>query len=508
MREIEVRFDKKVKRLFGDNLFYKDFCLQHMKYFNSFMELDESINIEDIINFINKNESFLIDNLMKNTKYKIEVLTRDGIVYWTEVDKINANYLRKIFYNIKKHNFGSDELNTLLEIIKFINLYGLDNHNTNIILNNRINLIVDNPRLVGDGDTLISEDEQLKKTDILLRWNSKCDNKILDHIFLLELLYERIKKLLSSNSEELTPYKAKLNEMLKVCDLAIKVRDENVDVTDDIKKQINNLFEEYELINKRALIELISGDEYNLVHFVPTDEVNYQIIQNEVIDVAKKANIEYADMNEDKQRDYKRCKEMDTEEQDKFIRSYIKECKRKIEKRYPITIKIFKNFYSKKMSKYLLYYNNIFNNFPLTRISMNIPKFDDTYMIELLSPTNNDFSCSLISSDSIYVHRRRTVGVSIVPINESSFKSINPYYTKNIFEYDFRRDSVPYIEVIERLENENGVNETVLDATKCIVKSVIVTSDDPNSLMRAEHLSKSYGVPIEYYLESKKSRRV
>lgn len=482
MSDIIKKFEDKINRLFSNDELVKQMILDS-DYLSDFLELDDNIELDDLISFISNYEDNIINNLLVNETFKDKLLTENGVIYRTKESKINKRYLQSLFEKLKNKKFNFEVAVFMLEIIKFINLYGINRNQEYIknILDNKINIIVNNVSLASDGDTLLSKSEKLDRTNILLNWNEKCEDGIIENIFLLELLKERLEKLYNSDRLELEAYKSKLSDLLNTCLLAISIRDNDVLPSIEDKKKINSLFSDYEKINKELMINLLNCHEYILIHFVQTNEVEYEIIDNQVINCNEKGNDEESTFN--------------NEQNNCFINSYIENCIGNIEielnEKFDINNQIHKNM----LRKYLVYFNNIFNYKPLTRIPMNICETNNGFR-KCIRQSDNRLSCSFNSLNCINPHLNRSVGLIVKPLIPSAIISMSYGYTSKKYFSDFRNDSVTCLDLIEILDKHICVSEIVLDTSYCQVVGVVLLDENENSLLRAEHLSKSYGVPI------------
>ena len=149
-------------KLFG-NISDYSVIEDNYEYVENIFDLDEKINVDDIIDFINSYEDAIINNLLSNEEFKDKILKEGNIVYRNKEKKITKDYIKNIINNIRNIIFDKDSICVIMEVISIINLYGIDNVEIKNILNNHINIIVENVDLVSDGDIDLDKDEKLKK---------------------------------------------------------------------------------------------------------------------------------------------------------------------------------------------------------------------------------------------------------------------------------------------------------------------------------------------------------
>jgi hypothetical protein len=186
----------------------------------------------------------------------------------------------------------------------------------------------------------------------------------------------------------------------------------------------------------------------------------------------------------------------------KFIDSYLEKVVKLIEKTLNTKFNLNNEEHRYLLEKYLDYYNKVFNNRPLDRLPINSFEVGRGYK-RYVRPRNKRLSTSFIKKENIISHLDRKVGLVIEITSPDAIKTTSIGYTSESDYEIFEEDSVSLADLIYQTD-EDGVNETCLDITKCAVKYVILVGNDPKNIKRAEDLAESYGVEIKSF-ESNKS---
>lgn len=479
MKTIE-EFDEVIKLLFNNDQEIRHLII-NSDNINDFLDIIDTISMDQIVSFINKYRTSLIDHFMKDELFKNELL-KDGIyIYRNKIDKINEDYLEKLIININKREYTKDEIILLLEVISIINLNGLElNEN---ILKNDIYLTIKNIDLVSDGDRILNINEKRSKTDTLLRWVNVFGNSIVQNVFNIDTLNERVLELLSID----TNYENELNEILNSINVAKKFISEDIIPTEEEINKVNNMFNMYEEINRKLIVGAISTDKFYLLHFVQSNDVNYVLTDEGIIDINQQEETKEAEFNKEKN--------------DSFIASYINNINVSLMDQ-GIMPDITDPEYRRIISEYLEEFNRVLNTSPLERIPIDVDEVKDYKHI--IRPASPRLSCSISRLDNIKPHLDRSIALVIKPRETSSILTTSYGYSTRKDYKSFKDDSVSYVGLKETMDNEKQVNETVVDSTKCNCIGVIVLSNDPVVLKRAENIANNYKVNLYNLSEERK----
>ena len=475
-------YEEIFERLFKTKNIDEELRKLDSKYLNALFD-DNTLTYEKLILFINKHKSELIECALNDNSLIYDILSEDRIVDTTRKQLITKEYLENLINKINNKEFDSKTITLYLYIMQIHNLF-VDRYDENtlkeILKLNLLSILNKNALLSKEGRNIFRIEEKKELADKLITWNIKCGKKILPYIFQLETLKEYITTLLNSNEvKNSQDYKRKLSNLLKICEYGIVVRDTDVIPTKEEVEQINNLFDNYDLINKSILIDALNKDSVRLVHFIRDNEVDYQLVGNDIIDMSNKKNNEY-----------------DLKQAEFFINSYYEYIKSAIEKQTGKRFDI-NNFVMRLMLKKCLdYYNRIINYRPLDRMPIKKRETGSDFR-EYIRETDGRLSCSLISSmtEEPPTHLDRKIGLIIRPKREAIISTSLGYTSEKDF-YDFKNDSVPCTEIFERLGTSKFVNETCVDVSKCEVVGVLLLSDEKDVVKRAKKIAEEYNAKI------------
>ena len=447
---------------------------------------DETVTYEMIVSFINKYKNELIECALNDNVLINNILQDNRIVDTTKKSLITKEYLENLINKIETRDFETKVVTFYLYLTTIHNLFEkkYDEQTLKEILNLNLVPILSNIRLLTtDGDTILKNDQKLELTDKFLSWNKKCGNKILPYIVQLEILKEYITKLMNSDQvKNNNDYQNKLFNLLKICEYSIIVRDTDVVPSKEEVEQINNLFNNYDYINKSIIVDSINVGNTMLVHFVRDNDVNYQLVGNEIVDTSNKKNNDF----DDNQSEF-------------FINSYYQYAISAIEEKTGESFDINNPEMREQLNKLIVQYNNIINYRPLDRLP--IKKREASIDLRTyIRATDNRVSCSFINSEEIKTHLDRKIGLIIRPSVEAIMSTSMGYTSEKSF-YDFKYDSVPCTEIFSELEKGKFVNETCVDASKCEVVGVLLLSDEKDLVERAEKIAASYNTKIIRYIK-------
>ena len=444
---------------------------------------DDTLTYEKLISFINKYKNELIECALNDNILIENLLYEDGVVDTTKKSLITKEYLEELMNDINNKEFKPKALTFYLYLMHIHNLFAnkYDENTLKEILNLNIVSILDNPHiLTEDGDTLLEKDKKLELTDKLLAWNKKCGKEILPYIFQLETLKEYITELINSNQvRNNKDYENKLLTLLKICEYSIVVRDTDIIPTPEELKQINNLFSNYDSINKSIIIDSINTGSVTLVHFIRDNEVDYQLVGEEIIDMSGKNNNNF-----------------DSDQSDFFIRSYYEYVISTIEEQTGKKFDMNDLEMRKLLKEKITHFNNIINNKPLDRLP--IKKRETSHNLRTyLRETDSRLSCSFVPNleDMPATHLDRKIGLIIRP-TKAAILSTSLGYTSEKSFYDFKKDSMPCTETFSKLTTKQFVNETCVDASQCEVVGVLLLSNEKDIVERAEKVAAAYNVEI------------
>ena len=185
-------------------------------------------------------------------------------------------------------------------------------------------------------------------------------------------------------------------DMINTCNKAIELRDNDITLPDIFINKINRLFADYEFINHKLLIEMLNNNGYKLIHFVQSEEVNFQLIGDKVIDVNNH--------NETKEYVYNQ------KQNNIFINSYVDYVKKLIEYKKNEKFDLNNQEHRNILQYYLALFNTNFNNNPLYRFPIDISEVGENYN-KYIRSSDNRLSCSLNSFDYMNSHLGRNIGL-------------------------------------------------------------------------------------------------
>lgn len=491
MKNIEEEYKKRNIKIFGISGLIEEYNL-NPDYTSDIFEMSEELTFNDILFIITKYESELINSFTKNEPLKDELLTQKNIVYRNKENKLSKDFYKEILQNIKNKNFTKEAVIITMEIISLVNLYGYehfkkDKNSIKRLISSNIYSLVKYPEMFGDHVPDMTEKQRLSK--IMLAWSNRFGNKILHNILNLELLKSRLEELL-----EITPilYKEELLSLIDLVEKAIIARDEPTTKYDaKTTNDINEMFDRYETINKELIFQETKDEDstYELVHFVQTRTVNFQLIGNDVIDVNEQKESEDVEMKFNKKQN------------SRYINNYVERVIKLIEQGTKRKFSITDEEHRLALQQYLDYFNKMFNTRPLDRLHINAYEVGNGYK-HYVRKTNKRLSTSFINKDNVISHLDRKVGLVISITEPSAIISTSAGYTSQT-EYEvFSRNSASLTDLIYK-SHEDGVNETCLDVSKCTVKYVLLIGDDPKNIKRAQELAKSYNVKIKQVEQNK-----
>ena len=477
MENIESRANNLITSLFGKDAISLNEIID-AGYIEELFECKAFIY--DINDLLSTNDKDVVFHYLFDEEFKDSLLTRGTKVNRTEESKINIDYIRALVNRIKNKKFDRNSILMLLDLTRFMNIYStkLSKEDISYILNNRIYTTVKNVDQASDGDTILSKEEQYEKSLVLMKWCKIFGNKMVDMVFSLDILLYRLMRLYSLNDEIVKPYINEIADLIAYTRLAIEVRDNNYKPNDRNKDNINNLFVNYKKLNNKLLSDAISKDKLHLIHFVQSYDVDYKI---EGIDVVNKNN------SSSKESSFNRI------QNNTFIESYMDSIIPMIERELGEPFNIYQRKHRNILTGYLNIYNEIFNNTPLSRLPLTIRevyKLKDYYR-----KPDNRLSCSLSTDTSINPHLDRKIGL-VLSVNGGDILTSSLGYTSCKNHLDFRNDYVSYAEIIDSLNDSKSTNETVVDVNKVKVSKVIVLSNDPDVIKRAERIANNYHVEL------------
>lgn len=455
--------------------------------------LSDRVTYEDILLVINNFELELINSFTKNELLKNKLLKKKNVIYRNEEHKLSKEYYKNILKNIRNNTNNKEADIVMTEIATLINLFGYDRFKKDKInfkkyITTNIYSIVRQDCMFGDKHPTLKDKQSLAEK--MLSWSKRFGNHLTANILNFETLKNRLEALLEL---DYTLYKDELLSLIELTEKAIVARDnETIRYNQETIEAINCIFDRYETINKEQIYNAVKGpnSEYELVHFVQSETVNYQLIGYDVIDVNESNDNINLENNFNKKQN------------SKFIDSYLEKVVKLIEKTLNTKFNLNNEEHRYLLEKYLDYYNKVFNNRPLDRLPINSFEVGRGYK-RYVRPRNKRLSTSFIKKENIISHLDRKVGLVIEITSPDAIKTTSIGYTSESDYEIFEEDSVSLADLIYQTD-EDGVNETCLDITKCAVKYVILVGDDPKNIKRAEDLAESYGVEIKSF-ESNKS---
>ena len=440
---------------------------------------DKKLTFDTVKEFINKYENEIISCSLKDEALINNFLRKDFTVDRTKRNIVNQQYVENLINKIKKKEFDYAAITLYFYIINLLVLLApkYDESSIRSILNSGIFPIVENYHIMSaDGDTILSDEEKLKKIDVLKEWNDRFGTSILPNIFQLELLNKSIVKLLSSEQvSQNMEYKEKLESLLGLCKYSILIRDSDIVPTKEEVEKINNIFNEYNSINKSIIIDTLSRGDTMLVHFVRENDVNYQLVGNKIINSLEHNN------------------DFDSEQTDFFIESYVENVITEIQNKLGCPFDLANPEIRKVLKTKLDEYNKTMNRRPLDRLPIKKKECGDE-LFYYIRKTDNRLSCSLISKDNPVSHLDRNIGLILRPKSIDAILSTSLGYTSERDYYDFHMDSVPSTEIFKGIVSSSGTNETCVDASKCEVIGVVVLSEDENIVNKAREIAQEYNV--------------
>ena len=442
------------------------------------MFFNESLTYEIIVDFIDKYKSEIIHSALNDELLIDGLLCKKMVIDRTKRNTIDEQYFDGLISKIKNKEFNHESLIFFLDIVQFHNLYAsiFDEDTIKNIYKTGIFSTIKNEKLISeDGDTIISVNKKIEMTNVFLSWDKKCGKTIMPYIFQLENLKKNVTILL--NSEKANKYQQELNDLLKLCDYSIQVRDSDTIPNNEEIKQINSIFERYDYINKSILLDTLVAEELLLVHFVRDNDVNYQLIGNDIIDTNADNNNTF-----------------DDEQSHFFIESYIEYIIPLIEEKTGKKVDFNDPTIRKIITQYLEQYNNSINNRPLDRLPI---KKKEMYRFKYyIRQSDSRLSCSIISKDNPMTHLDRKIGLILRTKMTDAILSTSFGYTSEKAFRDFRNDSVPCTKLFELIDNPEIVNETCVDSSECDVIGVVVLSNEEQVIERAQRIATSYNVGI------------
>ncbi len=436
--------------------------------------------IDDINELLSTNDKDVVFHYSLDEEFKDTLLTRGSKVNRTDESKINVDYLRSLINRIKNKKFDRNSILMLLDLTRFMNIYStkLSKEDIIYILNNRIYTTVKNLDQASDGDTILDKDQQFDKSLILMKWSKIFGNKMVDMVFSLDILLYRLMRLYSLNDEITKPYMNEISDLIAYTRLAIEVRDNNYKPNSRNINNINNLFINYKKLNNKLLSDAISKDKLHLIHFIQSYDIDYQI---EGIDVVNKKD------SSSKESSFNRV------QNNIFIESYMNSIIPLIERELSEPFNIYQRKHRNILTGYLNIYNDIFNNTPLSRLPLTLRevyRYKDYYR----NPDNR-LSCSLSTDTSINPHLDRKIGL-VLSVDGKDILTSSLGYTSCKNHLDFRNDYVSYAEIVDSLKDSKSTNETVVNINNVKVSKVIVLSNDPDIIKRAERIANNYNVEL------------
>lgn len=453
---------------------------------------DKELTYEKVISFIDKYKSNIITCALKDISFIDNLITEDNKVDTSKRVLVNEKLLEGLLEKIKNKEFDNKALVFYIYIVGIHNLCNsyYTEEETRSILDTSMISIVNNTSLVGkDGDIIPIGEERVTITDKLLSWNEKCGDRILPYIFFLEELKKNTEILLSSPKINRT-YKEQLEFIRKICEYSILVRDTSLIPTKEEVRQINNVFDNYDSINKSIILDTIDKGDIMLVHFVRDNDVDYHLVGESIMDLSEQTSNHY-----------------DNDQANFFVNSYYQYAISEIEKQLNRKFDINDQECRDLLSKYLDDYNDSINNRPLDRLPIKKREISNGFR-EYIRETDGRTSCSFVSKDNPVSHLDRKIGLIIRPLVKKAILSTSLGYTSEKDYYDFRKDSSPCTETFNTLSGRKCVNETCVDIEQCEVVGVLLLSDEKEMVERAERIAASYNTQVIRLVKEKGEKYV
>lgn len=475
-------YEKIFERLFKNKGIKKQLDQTPYSYLGA-MFYNKNLTYEELVIFINTYKKDLIESALNDNLLIDNILYENGIIDVTKKDLITEEYLEGLIVKINNKEFDPKVITFYLYLMTIHNLFGnkYDENTLKEILNLNLMSILNNPNLLtADGNILLGNDEKIQLAEKFLSWNKKCGETLLPYIFQFETLKEYITVLINSNQvRNNIVYQKTLLNLLKICEYSIKVRDTNIIPSKEEVKQINNLFQTYNFINKSIIIDTLNDESIMLVHFVRDNDVNYQLVGNDIIDMSDKNNNAF-----------------DLEQSNFFINSYYKYAISIIEQQTGKSFDIDNPQMRNMLRENLAYFNNIINYKPLDRLPISKREIDSSFH-EYIRKTDGRISCSFVPNinGKAKTHLDRKIGLIIQPTMDAIISTSHGYTSEKNF-YDLKKDSVPCTRIFSELGKKEYVNETCVDVTKCEVIGVLLLSDEKDIVERAEKIACSYNTKI------------
>lgn len=477
MSNIESRAKELIVTLFGKNAISINEILE-AGYIEELFEV--KAYIDDINSILNSSSIDVVFHYLNDEEFKDSLLTRKGKVNRVDEDKINVDFLNSLVSKIKHKKYDRNSIIMLLDLVRFMKLYSnsYSRDELKYILNNRIYSTIKIVDQVSDGDTILSNEEKIEKTKVLINWCKIFGNKMIDMVYSLDILLYRLMKLYSLDDEITKPYKNEIADLIAYTKLAIEVRDNNYKPNARNINNINDLFVNYKKLNNTLISNAISKGKLHLIHFVQSYDVDFEL---------KGVTVENQIKTKDKETSFNQM------QNNAFINDYLDHVIPMVERELGEPFNIFQKKHRNVLEGYIRIYNDTFNNSPLTRFPLNTR---EVYQLkDYYRKPNNRLSCSLTTDNNIKPHLDRKIGLvlSIVP---SDIMTTSLGYTSCKDHLDFRNDYASYADIVESLLNFDAVNETVVDLSKVNVEKVIVLSNEPEVVERAQRIANNYNVEL------------
>ena len=259
---------------------------------------------------------------------------------------------------------------------------------------------------------------------------------------------------------------------MELCDYCIFVRDSNTVPNNEKLEQMNNIYNDYNDINKSILLDSLLEEDTLLVHFIRDNDVNYQLVGNEIMNVNDSKNT------------------FDNKQSNFFVNSYLQAIIPIIEEQTGRKFSYNSILMRRLLRMKLDDFNNIMNNKPLDRLPIKKREVGKGYKT-IVRNTDTRLSCSLISKNNPSTHLDRKIGIILRPRNTKAILSTSLGYTSEKDFYDFRNDSVPCTDILNILNSESSVNETCVDTRECEIVAVLVLSNEKKIVERANRIAQA-----------------
>lgn len=462
----QEEFVSKMQKMFGIEIDITPFFTKFSDYLDMLCNTD-IVPLEKIIKFLVDHESSLLTSFKNNNPIK-DMLLFDGKYIRRDKESIlDDEYFLNIFNKIKNKIIDDSTLPILIDIVNIIYIYGYENPKIDDML---LSNVYNEANKDNIHDVIVNAEEKSGLSLKYKSWFDRFGDKLLPYINDFDLLKERIEKLKDYIN---------VNDLYDTCLKAIKYKENSEMPSQEDIDKINSMFDKYYEINNYLLIKLVETNECFFVHFVQSEEISYTYENGEVVEKTSKNDSEESKYNNN---------------QNSFmLYEFLKLIKLKFKEETGQEFDNTNKEHVKYLEKKLEDYSNLRNNYPLSRID--IPLEEQYHFKRYARAASSRVSTSLIYINNPYPHLDRKVGLVLEPLEESAILSTSMGYTSQKDEPDFQNDGASFEEMVT-YGVPYGTNEVAMDINKCKVSYVILLSDEPKYVKRAETLAESYHVDI------------